>query len=99
SGCRRIGHSQRSTGQMHAPQPKVACRAHPEMLMAEDAKAAVRGRGCCAEVRQMQSRVGVGLEEIFQPSHDSCVPPVNAANFDPLTLAQALDHYPDQRLL
>src|SRR5215469_12197329 len=48
---------------MHAPQPKIACRAHPELLMAEDAKRAVRGRGCCAEVRQMQSTVGALSQE------------------------------------
>src|SRR5262249_49499365 len=58
-----------------------------------------RGRGCCAEVRQMQSTVAVGLEEIFQSPHDSRVPPVSTANLDPLALAQALDHYPGQRLL
>src|SRR5262249_22832929 len=97
-GCRRIGHSQRPAGQMHPPQPKVACRAHPELLMAEDAKRAVRYGGCCAEARQMQSTVGVRLEEIFQSPHDSRVPPVSTANLDPLALAQALDHYPDQRL-
>src|SRR5262249_56179409 len=80
-------------------QPKVACRTHPEMLMAENAKCAVRGRGCCAEVRQMQSTVGVRFEEIFQSPHHSRVPPVRTANLDPLALAQALDHYPGQRLL
>src|SRR5215470_5972546 len=78
---------------------KVACRAHPEMLLAEDTKCAVRSGGCCAEVRQMQSTVGVRLEEIFQSPHHSCVPPVGTPNFDPVALAQALDHYPDQRLL
>src|SRR5215469_7868889 len=56
-------------------------------------------RGCCAEVRQMQSTVEVRLEEIFQSPHHSCMPPVNTANLDPLALAQALDHYPGQRLL
>src|SRR5215471_15512905 len=99
SGCRRIGHSQRPPGQMHAPQPKISCRTHPEMLMAEYAKRAVRYGGRCAEVRQVQSPVGVRLEEIFQPPHHSRVPPVRTANLDPLALAQALDHYPDQRLL
>src|SRR5262249_56509059 len=82
---------------MHPPQPKVAGRTHPEMLMAEYAKRAVRGRGGCAEVRQVQSPVGVRLEEIFQPPHHSYVPPVRTANLDPLALTQALDHYPDQR--
>src|SRR5215472_15743866 len=75
---------------MHPPQPKIAGRTHPEMLLAEDAKRAVRGRGRCAEVRQMQSTVEVRLEEIFQSPHHSCVPPVNTANLDPLALAQAL---------
>src|SRR5215472_9648931 len=88
----------RSPGQMHAPQPKIACRTHPEMLMAEDAKRAVRYGGSCAEVRQVQSAVGVRLEEIFQSPHDSRVPPVSTANLNPLAFAQTLDHYPGQRL-
>src|SRR5215467_5337576 len=66
--------------------------------MAEDAKRAVRYGGRRAEVRQMQSTVGVRLEEIFQSPHYSSMPPVNTANLDPVALAQALDHYPDQRL-
>src|SRR6516162_2921623 len=62
-------------------------------------EAAARYGGSCAEVRQVQSAVGVRLEEIFQSSQNSRAPPVSIANLDPLAFAQALDYYSGQRLL
>src|SRR6516162_7883898 len=84
---------------MHTPQPKIACGAHAQMLLAERAKRAVRYGSHRAELRSIQGAVGVRPEKILQSPKRRSVPPVRATGLERLAFAQAEDQYPHQTLI
>src|SRR6266436_2429803 len=83
---------------MHPPQPQIPLRAHPEMLLAAGTERRIRYAGYCAEVRHIQSLIGVGLQDLFQAPHHRGVMAMSAAHIDWISARETPNHCFDQRL-
>jgi hypothetical protein len=91
-GRRRIGHSQRSAGQMHSAKPQISPRAHAQILLTAGAEGAVRCSRGRAEFRHIQGAIRVRVQHLFQPPHDPCVAVMGPSGGTTLSAADARNH-------